>query len=190
MPIPERDTDTLLEDLCIALRNVGVFDHDLPDGAEIRQHINAVCAIKRELDRRGISIGDRVTRLSAETNWRMTDLLAECLSFPDSMPYVKEADGIRRSLRCQLCQKREQPVNAQLFWWCDECMVDVLHAIERAQPVPGVILFRTYNADARCQHADSETVLVTAHYYSETLYGYCGQYLAQELARRGWPKAR
>lgn len=185
-PIDERGTDALLEDLCIALRNVGVYDHDLPDGAEIRQHIATVCAIKRELDRRDISTDDRITHLSKETNWRMADLLADCLGFPDRMPYVKEADGIRRTLRCRLCGKRERPPNAQLFWWCDECVVRVLDAVTERKSIDGVVLFRTYNSDARCRHADSETVLVS-EYCSDTIYGNCAKCLAEELARRGSP---
>jgi hypothetical protein len=182
-PICERDTDTLIEDLCLGLRNVGVFDRDLPDGETIRQHIAVVCAIKRELDQRGISTDDRIAQLSVETNWRIFDLLQECLEFPDSMPYVKEADGIRRSLRCNLCRRNERPPDAQLCWWCDECILRVLDAIKEAKPIDGVILFRTYNSEARCQHADSETVLVS-EYYSDTIYGSCGKCLAEELARR------
>jgi hypothetical protein len=182
-PISERDNDVLLEDLCIALRNVGVYDRDLPDGAVVQQHIENVCAIMRELKQRGVSPDDRITRLTAETNWRMLDLLQECLEFPGSMPYVKEADGIRRSLRCMVCQKRERPPNSQLFWWCNECVVRVQDAIKEVTPIDGIVLFRTYNSEARCQHADSETVLVS-EYHADTILGKCGKCLADELTRR------
>lgn len=179
-PICERDTNTLLEDLCVALRNVGVFDHDLPDGEKVRQHIAAVGSIKRELDRRGIQTDERITRLSHETHWRMQELLQDCLAFPKSMPYVKEPDGIRRTLRCLLCRTRERTLDAKVFWWCNECIIRVLQAIKEKKVINGVILFRTYNPEARCQHADSETVLVAE--YSDTLLGHCAICIADELA--------
>ncbi|HWY87847.1 MAG TPA: hypothetical protein VNX28_14040 [Gemmataceae bacterium] len=182
-PIGERDTESLLEDLCVALRNVGLRDRDLPRGDKVREHVAEVRAIKAELVRRSVKTDDRITRLSHETNWRMQDLLRECLEFPDSMPYVKEADGIRRTLRCRLCRTHERPSDAKVFWWCNECLVHGLKSIEERTPFDGIVLFRTYNPEARCQHADSETILV-AEYSSDTIYGCCAKCLTEELTRR------
>jgi hypothetical protein len=89
-----RDTAFLVEDFCIALRNVGVYDYELPDGANVRQYITDVSAIKCELARRGIDAADRIAKLSQETGWRMDALLQDCLAFPERLPFVQEADGI------------------------------------------------------------------------------------------------
>jgi hypothetical protein len=183
VPIGERDTPSLIEDLCLALRNVGVYDWDLPNGERVQQQIAAVRDIKRELDLRTIQTDDRIIRLSNETNWRMQDLLQDCLTFPDTMPYVKDVDGNRRTLRCWLCRSHERPADAQVFWWCNECLIRVLQAIQQRKPLDGIILFRTYNPDARCQHADFETVLVAAS-DSEKVYGNCAKCMEDELTRR------
>ncbi len=182
-PISKRDTDTLLEDLCIALRNVAVFDRQLPNDKSVRLHIEQVCEIKRELDKRGESADARLMELSTETRWRMRDLLEDCLRYPETVPFVKDIDGIRRTLRCGLCGRRERPVDARLFWWCNECFGRVLRAIDERTPIDGVILFRSYNADARCQHANSDTVLV-ADSHGDVIFGNCSLCLEEELARR------
>jgi hypothetical protein len=182
-PIALRDTPCLVEDLCIALRNVGVYDRELPDGANVRRYIAEVSAIKRELARRGIDAADRIAKLSQETGWRMDALLQDCLSFPARMPFVQEADGIRRSLRCWHCRTRERPIAVQISWCCNHCLMGFIHAVEERKPVDGIVLFRTYNPEARCTHADSETVLV-AQGYSDTIYGHCVKCLEDELARR------
>lgn len=62
-------------------------------------------------------------------------------------------------------------------------MKRVGQAIEARTPVRGVILFRTYNPDARCGHADAETVLVIEAYVDE-ICGRCRRCLTEELTRR------
>jgi hypothetical protein len=182
-PPDQRDTDTLVEDLCVALRNVGVHDSELPDGARVLKAIEQVRTFHQELVRRGVGLSDRLEELSQQTRWRMGELLDECLRFPAVMPYVKEMDGVRRYLRCGLCGRAERPVDPGPFWMCDGCMRRTVEAIDRREPTEGVVLFRTYNPDARCGHADAETVLAAIGWY-DVIFGNCRRCFEEELSRR------
>jgi hypothetical protein len=182
LPITERDTAILLEDLCLALRDVGVRDSALPSDPRVVQAIKEVVLIHCELDRRRVDIRERLLTLSRETKWRMLDLLDDCLAFPNVVPYVREEDGIRRRLRCTICGKEERPPNAQ-FWMCDNCLKRVIEAIESKTPIDRIILFRTFNTGARCSHADSETVLATET-WQDIIFGNCVKCFAEELQRR------
>ena len=64
-PIEKRSDLELLEDLCIALRNVGVRESNLPDGSRVKQDISEVCAIHQELTRRGVDSSSRLSKLLA-----------------------------------------------------------------------------------------------------------------------------
>jgi hypothetical protein len=183
-PVCEQDTATLIDDLCVALRDVGVFDAELPGGPRVLRAINGVRSIKQVLDERGVQVADRLATLSGQTGWRMAELLCDCLSFPAVVPYVKEADGIRRRLRCRLCRKAECPPDARYFcWMCDGCLTRVVESIRTRTPIDGIFLFRTYNPTARCKHADSDTVLAQA-IWIETINGNCEQCFQGELDRR------
>lgn len=183
LPVPERDTEELVNDLCVALRNVGVFDYELPNGPRVSQAINDVRTIKRELDHRGIDVADRLTALSAQTCWQMAELLRDCLSFPAVSPYVRERDGVRRELRCSLCQKAERPMDAQRFLMCNECIGRILQCIRSREPAGHTVLFRTYNSVARCEHANDDTVLALDP-YTDSLFGYCERCFQEELNQR------
>lgn len=183
-PAHQRDDETLLADLCIALRDVGVRDGDLPAGQRVLSGIEDVRSVYGELQRRGIDPTARLDELSVQTRWRMNDLLRDCLAFPRTLPYVKEADGIRRFLRCILCHKAERPPDSTQFWMCDGCLRRVTEAIERREPIDGIVLFRTYNAEARCAHADAETVLATYSWASDIVFGNCGWCFHEEVGRR------
>ena len=65
-PIRDRDTKKLVEDLCIALRNVGVWDHELPGGDTVRSFIEETKIIHAELKGRGVDVDTRVAQLSEE----------------------------------------------------------------------------------------------------------------------------
>src|SRR5579863_5900870 len=108
-PLEEKTTEQLLEDLCVELRHVGVGDSRLPKVVRVIAHIGEVNAIQAELNRRGVDSRPRLELLSRETNWQVPELLADCSAFPNVMPYVRELDGIRRTLRCQVCRKAERP---------------------------------------------------------------------------------
>ena len=180
-PIAQRDSQTLLEDLCIALRYVGMSNYQFhPDDA--RKKITEVQSIHQELSRRHFDPTDRLTELSQQTKWRMLDLLEDCLAYPRAVPYVKDPDGIRIHLRCHLCRTAEHPPNPE-FWMCDNCLKRVIDSIESKTPINGIILFRTFNTSARCAHADSDTVLA-ADSWQETIFGNCAKCFTEELQRR------
>jgi hypothetical protein len=160
-PIRDRDNKKLLEDLCIGLRNVGLWDSELPDGDTVRNYIEETKMIHAELKRRGVDVDTRVSQLSDESGWLMGELLEDCLDFPKTLPYVKEADGIRRYFRCWLCVEREFTAEAKRFLLCEDCLHRLSSDIKKRVPSKGVMLYRTYNEEKRCQHANSDTILAT-----------------------------
>lgn len=182
--VQERQSETLLEDLCTNLRHVACFESDLPDGERVRLHIQEVVAIYSELNARGVEWRTQIVILSNETKWQLLQLLEDCLTFPNKLPFVREADGIRRRLRCQLCGQAERPLSAKLFWFCDNCMQRVIEAIRHHTPLKGIAIFRTYNPECRCGHSDNETILACENYIEGELYGSCEQCILDELDRR------
>lgn len=184
IPLHERLNEELLEDLCIELRHVGVGDYGLPNEARLVEHIYQVNAIHTELARRGLDCSPRLELLSKETGWQMQKLLEECSAFPKKMPYVRDQDGIRRTLRCRACGKAERPPNAKLFWFCDACMGRVVDAIRSRVPCAGIILIRTYTPACRCLHADGDTVLATDGNNDFPLFGVCETCILEEIERR------
>jgi hypothetical protein len=184
IPFQERPEEQLLEDLCIELRHVGVGDYGLPNEARLVEHIHEVNAIHAELARRGVDERSRLELLSKETAWQIHELLEDCLAFPKKMPYVREQDGIRRTLRCRACGKAERPPGAKVFWFCDACMGRVVDAIRSRVPCAGVILMRTYTPACRCPHADGDTVLATDGNNDFPLYGVCEKCILEEIERR------
>jgi hypothetical protein len=183
--IDKRPSDELLEDLCIELRHVACGEGNLPNGERVIRNVREVSAIHTELASRHVDCQGRLKRLSQETSWQMPELLDDCLAYPQRLPYVREPDGIRRYLRCQLCSKAERPSDAKLFWFCDACMRNVLSAVRQRTTITGIVLFRTYNSECRCSHADGDTVLACAGaFYSDHLYGACEKCIQDELERR------
>lgn len=170
-PETARDSTTLLEDLCIALRDVAVFDRDLPNGAAVVEKIDEVRGILSELSKRKVGVEFRLQELSSQTHWRMNELLADCCGYPDRIPYVRGLDGIREHFRCYLCGQKERPDDPQLdpdFWMCDECLDRTVAAIEERNPIPGVFLYRSYNESERCKHADCETVVASISWHDDS----------------------
>jgi hypothetical protein len=180
-PIKGRDTKRLIEDLCIALRDVGVWDHELPGGDTVRRFIEETKMIHAELQSRGVDLSSRVSQLSHESGWLMEELLRDCLHFPKTLPYVKEADGIRRYFRCWLCGEREFAPNAKKFLVCQECLYRLLNDIKRRVASKGVMLYRTYNEEKRCRHANSDTVLATLEQNFDAFGGFCERCILEEV---------
>lgn len=121
LPIEQRETEELVEDLCLALRDVGVQDYSLPWAEDALAAVLRVQRLHGELSRRGADVTRRLERLSEETTWQMIPLLRDCLTYPDIIPYVRERDGIRRVLRCPVCRKREMSEREGAIWLCDAC---------------------------------------------------------------------
>src|SRR5688572_574021 len=113
-PIEQRDTSDLVEDLCIALRNVGV-SHATPES------IQNVRAIDVELTKRGVATTSRIERLSQETGWQMTRLLEECRDFPRVTPQLRLLNGLRRDHLCFACEAQERPDDPTQYLICNDC---------------------------------------------------------------------
>lgn len=84
----DQDDSSVIEELCLALRNVGVSNPELPDGGDVRQGIAYVKEINDELKHRGVDPSSRIARLSLETNWDMESLLKDTLAYPEAIPYL------------------------------------------------------------------------------------------------------
>ena len=183
-PIAQRDSTALLEDLCIALRNVA--NARGPRGDEMQHGVSLVLALVGELDARAVDVATRLVRLSHETGWLMPELLAECRAYPATLPRVRELDGVRRDQRCHHCGRVERPEDDVTLVACDDCVRRMIDSCDSLQPMPGTVLFRTYNEDWRCDHADADTVLLAVDLYSEGFLGpgRCKECLKQILAAR------
>lgn len=182
-PIAERATPKLLEDLCLALRDVGVRDHSLPDDDHALAAVRNVRTIHEELEKRGVDLTARLSLLSEETKWQMEPLLRECLSFPDAVPYVRESDGIRRAFRCYVCERREFPDRRGLSL-CDDCLARAAESIRTRVPFGRLLLFRIFNESVWCEHADAETLMMAFDGYDGLESAWCGTCLEEERERR------
>jgi hypothetical protein len=181
-PIPSRPSDELLEDLCLALRGIGV--QEVWQGS--RKAITEAIAIANELDARGVPFVERLDRLSIETGWLMSRLLEDCRRSPDMPPYVTELDGVRRALRCRYCRVAERPEEDDRYFACDRCLAALIASFDSLVAVDGTVLFRTYNADWRCPHADADTVVLSVSNYEDVLLaaGDCKRCLQAVADRR------
>ncbi len=182
-PIEERDTTKLLEDLCLALRDVGVGDYGLPDNEGGVANVARVQQIHAELQKRAVDYGPRVAQLSDETEWQMELLLQDCLAYPEVIPYVRESDGVRRALRCYICREREFPDRNALAL-CDVCLEQSAESIRNRRPWGGLLLFRIYNESYWCKHANEETVMAAFDDYETLGYAWCAQCVTEEQGRR------
>jgi hypothetical protein len=124
LPIEQRKTEELTEDLCLALRDVGVQDYRLPRDEHVLADVLRVQRLHSELSRRGAEVTRRLERLSEETSWQMIPLLRDCLMYPEVTPYVRERDGIRRLWRCPACREREISGREGVVWLCDACKAE------------------------------------------------------------------
>lgn len=183
-PIDQRESAELIEDLCIALRDVAGYwfpDDDNGMAAFIRE----VQQIHVELEARHVDVRERINRLSDETSWQMQPLLEESLQYPKVVPYVRDQDGIRRAFRCPICGQREVP-DRKGIWLCDVCLANALKSVQSRHPSQGLVLFRTYNTSKRCKHADSDTVLMMFddEYDFQMGHSFCERCIAEEQQRR------
>jgi len=174
--------------LCLALRDVSVFNGLLPDGAVVLEKIDDVKTIFAELSKRGMEVASTLEELSAKTNRKMDDLLQDCIAYPARIPFEKGLDGIQERLRCSLCRKTEHPeeIEETVFWMCDRCLDRTVDAIENRTPFPGLFLDRTYTESKRCPHANSESVLATVFWSDDDWWetGRCKECYLNEKQRR------
>jgi hypothetical protein len=187
-PLAEWEPTELLDELCVALRDVGVHDSWGPLSDRSKKAIERVRSADSELRSKGIDTEQRLASLSEETGWRMKDLFDECRAYPGVRPRLREKDGVRRVLRCHGCSENARPESDERYFLCDGCLKKVAHAIQEKRPMPALLLLRTYTPEARCPHADDDTVLAVYPWYGmddDIRQGFCGQCLADEFQRRG-----
>lgn len=183
LPVAQRSNHEIIEELCLALRDVGVRTYSLPNDERAISAVRKVQEIYILLKQRNVDFQTRIERLSEETSWQMEPLLKECLDFPNVVPFVRDADGIRRALRCSICQKNEHP-DREGIWLCDICLEQAKISIETFTPMNGMILFRIYNREYWCKHANSETVLIAFDDYETLGSAYCNECISEEMSRR------
>ena len=118
----------LIEALCIALRSVGVFNDQLPDGKDVRDAITRTKALDIEARRRGLAYSRRLETLSGECRWNMVQLLADCSAFPEVNPYLESTPPPN----CGECGVRIA-FTASLSL-CPTCVVSGIAAIAQGKP--------------------------------------------------------
>lgn len=184
--IGDRESRELLNDLCIALRDVAVRERSLPKGEDAQASVREAVAIALELEKRHVDVRERLQQVSQETGWLMTHLLEDCKRFPDVVPRVRELDGIRRYFRCHYCKAAERPEEDVKYGACNACLGKLIQSFDSLAPIEGTVLLRTYNPEWRCAHADAETVLLGINYYEDGFLGpgECRRCLESALAVR------
>ena len=188
----ERSTPELVEELCLALRDVGVGTGFLPywgPPPDIAAEVTRVREVSEELRRRGAEVSDRLNLLATETGWSMSILYEECLRFPEVRPWVRQrGDGIREALRCQACRRAEFPEGSFRLRLCDACLVKFDTALAKAKAKDHMLLYRTVTPEARCEHAGDDTVLGLYPWDPQSSEdfeaGYCRVCISHEQERR------
>ena len=190
-PVNQRASDELIEELCIALRDVGVSTRFLPysePDPDVAGEVSRVQELIAELKRRGFDVAPRLARLTEETGWLMNVLYEECLRFPAIRPWVRAKDGLRVAMRCEACDEREHPDDDRKLRICDSCVLVLEQAIATRSARENLLLYRTYNTEARCRHADGDTVLGVYPWHAEWSEGFpvgqCRECLDEEKKRR------
>jgi hypothetical protein len=194
-PLPprnERRTEELLEELCIALREVGLSTKFLPytePDPDIVEEVDRVRAIENELRARRVESMSRLELLSDETGWSMPDLLLEIRAYPGVRPWVRgRQNGLRIATTCEACGAREFPPDSRRIRICDRCLGVLESSLATAAIKDRMLLYRTYASDARCAHANDDTVLGVYPWIKEWSedfpVGLCRECVAQELSRR------
>lgn len=186
-PIEQLGTSRLIEDLCLALRDVGVRDYGLPNEERAVSAIEKVQQLHAELEKREADFQPRIAQLSQETSWQIEQLLEDCLAYPNVIPYVRESDGVRRSFRCSACRKREL-FDRNGIYLCDVCLSQSAESIQNKVPMYDLLLFRMYSESKWCKHADSETVLMAFDDYDSLDYAWCQKCIEEEKERRSMLK--
>lgn len=168
-PIRERPDLELVEDLCLALRELGGLDGCLPDWEPALGAIAEVKMLAREARRRGLSLSARISRLSRETGWPIGKLLDDAVRYPDAIPYLPRTPPPQ----CGVC--RERISRRAVLGLCDSCLAKGID--DPAFEIPD-------NHLKECSICGREErgFLVYAQAYQ--WINYCRQCLESERARR------
>src|SRR5262245_46931536 len=96
-------------------------------------------------------------------------------------------------LKCDERYSAKKSNRANGIWICDECLSETIESVRSRKQLMGLILIRTYNETKRCEHADSETVLMAFddEYDFQMENSYCERCLVDEQRRRmDWLRAQ
>ena len=162
-PRSEWPTDELLEELCIALRDVGLSTKFLPytePDPDIDEEVERVRTIDVELRARRVDPMPRLEVLSEETGWSMPELFDEVREYPVVRPWVRNKNnGLRIATSCEACRAREFPADSRKIRLCDYCLGVLNTSLVTTRAKDHMLLYRMYARDARCAHANDDTVL-------------------------------
>jgi hypothetical protein len=190
-PLSQRASSDVLEELCLALRDLGIATRFLPWGPppDIDNEVNRVRVLSTELRSRRVDPETRLSTLTGETGWLMNALLAESMEFPKVRPWVRDQrSGLRIALRCAVCTRREFPEDSQLIRLCSDCLREFKNALATPMALDHMLLYRTYSPQARCEHAGDDTVLGVYPWSSEWSadfpVGFCSVCVENEERRR------
>lgn len=181
----------LLQELIARLEFVGAGGLAVPNPTMDLALGNIQC-IHAELRRRGLSPNEQLLRLGERKQWRVQSFFEDCLVYPTRLPYVRELDGIRLCFRCWICRNAEFPPippaiefppQQRAYHYCDRCLAHLMTALHEGKPLKNFLIFRTFSAEARCVHADSDTVLA-CELSSDNIIGFCEECIREELRRR------
>jgi hypothetical protein len=170
-PLQMRDQDdsSVIEELCLALREVGVLNAQLPDGQKVRKRIAYVKELHAELEQRDVDPSSRIARLSHETNWDMESLLRDTLAFPDTVPYLAATPHPR----CGNCGKAIS--RKALLALCSPCL---MHGLEQ------LAAGKTDSHLDTCSVCGRHEKGFLVYAYGLEWMNYCRSCLEEERARR------
>jgi hypothetical protein len=155
-----------------------------PEGSEYERVcglVQRVCNLNGMIEKRTDDISLPLEQLSAHTGIDMTQLLNDCLEFPDVIPYVRKLNGMRRMFICY-CGEREA-VDREGLKLCTHCVSAALECVREKRKGAGFVIYRSYSPEVRCRHADFNTVLITLYREGTWPPGWCELCLLHEVQR-------
>lgn len=185
LSIQSRESETLIDDLFIALREVAVREGGLPSSLQAIKWIKNVQEIHHELEFRNVSLNEKILELNKQTNWLMDIYLQDCLSWPKTIPLVRENDGIRRLRRCCICRKAEMPLSGNGMPFCDLCLNEIGLILEKGvSTFSELMLISPKIPDTDCGHVYRNSLIISYEYNEDFTYYYCKKCVLQELVKR------
>ena len=167
--IRDQDDSSVIEELCLALREVGVLNAQLPDGQKVRKGIAYVKGLSAELEHRDVDPSSRIARLSLETNWDMESLLRDTLAFPQAVPYLASTPN-------PTCGNCGRPISRKaVLALCSSCLT---HGLER------LAAGKTESHLDTCSICDRQEKGFLVYAYGLEWMNYCRSCLEEERARR------
>ena len=185
LPIKDRNTDALVEDIFVALRDAAwwVGDFPVPPNSRAEIVIKEIQEIHSELMSRNVSLDSQIGELSEATKWQMGVFLKECLEWPDSKPLIRGLDGIRNARRCDLCKKAERPDNKGMPF-CSSCLQELPRIFKfNKSDFAKIEIVSSATPDLECGHEERPS-LILRYDNDDDFYYYCQKCIEDEGQRR------